>query len=100
MKASVYKIGTPPRLLVHRGNERRLVTQHPRRRILTLAAGAAALPAVLHIARAQAYPSRAVRIVVGYAPGGATDIAARLIGRWLSECQGKIYGLCVGLAEY
>jgi tripartite-type tricarboxylate transporter receptor subunit TctC len=89
MKASVYKIGTPRRLLVHRGNERRLVTQHPRRRILTLAAGAAALPAVSHIARAQAYPSRPVRIVVGYAPGGATDIAARLIGRWLSERLGQ-----------
>jgi tripartite-type tricarboxylate transporter receptor subunit TctC len=89
MKASVYKIGTPRRLLVHRGNERRLVTQHPRRRILTLAAGAAALPAVSHIARAQAYPSRPVRIIVPFPPASAADIVARLMGQWLSERLGQ-----------
>jgi len=57
----------------------------PRRRFLQLAAGAAALPAASHIAVAQTYPSRSVRIVVGYPAGGITDILARLVGQWLSE---------------
>jgi tripartite-type tricarboxylate transporter receptor subunit TctC len=61
----------------------------PRRKFLHLAAGAAALPVVSRIARAQAYPTRPVRIIVGYAPAGATDIAARLIGQWLSERLGR-----------
>jgi len=52
---------------------------------LHLAAGAAALPAVSRIARAQAYPTRPVRIIVGYTPGAAADMTARLIGQWLSE---------------
>jgi tripartite-type tricarboxylate transporter receptor subunit TctC len=60
-----------------------------RRQFLHLAAGAAALQAVSRIASAQTYPSRPVRIVVGFAPGGGTDIAARLIGQWLSERLGQ-----------
>jgi tripartite-type tricarboxylate transporter receptor subunit TctC len=60
-----------------------------RRQFLHLAAGAAALPAVSRFARAQAYPSRAVRLIVPIAPGGAGDITARLIGQWLSERLGQ-----------
>ena len=61
----------------------------PRRNFLHLAAGAAALPAVSRFAWAQAYPSRPVRLIVGFAPGGGLDITARLIGQWLSERLGQ-----------
>ena len=57
----------------------------PRRKFLQLAASAAVLPAIPHFASAQAYPSRPVRILVGFAAGGNFDIVARLIGQWLSE---------------
>src|SRR5215471_2176099 len=60
-----------------------------RRRFLHLAAGAAALPALSRGASAQAYPSRPVRIIAGFATGGNVDIAARLIGQWLSERAGQ-----------
>src|SRR5262245_48235622 len=61
----------------------------PRRKFLHLAAGAAVLPLAPHIARAQGYPSRPVRIIVGFTPGGTTDISARLIGQWLSDRLGQ-----------
>jgi tripartite-type tricarboxylate transporter receptor subunit TctC len=61
----------------------------PRRQFLHLAAGAAALPAVSRIASAQAYPTRPVRWIVGFAPGGGVDIIARLTGPWLSERLGQ-----------
>jgi tripartite-type tricarboxylate transporter receptor subunit TctC len=57
----------------------------PRRKFLRLAAGAAAVPAISRIAGAQAYPSRPVRLVVGFGPGGGQDVTARLMGQWLSE---------------
>ena len=60
-----------------------------RRQFLCLAAGAAALPAVSRIARAQTYPARPVRFIVGFTPGGSFDITARLIGQWLSERLGQ-----------
>jgi tripartite-type tricarboxylate transporter receptor subunit TctC len=61
----------------------------PRRRFLHLAAGAAALPALPPVASALDYPTRPVHIIVGYAPGGANDISARLMGQWLSERLGR-----------
>ena len=61
----------------------------PRRNFLHLATGAAALPALARIASAQTYPSRPVRIIVGFPPGGPSDILARLIGQRLSERLGQ-----------
>jgi tripartite-type tricarboxylate transporter receptor subunit TctC len=61
----------------------------PRRQFLHLAAGAAALPAVSRTARAQSYPTRPVRLIVGFPAGGSVDFIARLMGRRLSERLGQ-----------
>ena len=61
----------------------------PRRYFLHLAACAAALPAVSRVARAQVYPTRPVHLIVPAPPAGTTDIAARLMGQWLSEHLGQ-----------
>jgi tripartite-type tricarboxylate transporter receptor subunit TctC len=60
-----------------------------RRTFLNLAAGAVAFPLAARVAQAETYPARPVRLVVGYAPGGVTDIAARVMGGWLSERLGQ-----------
>ena len=65
------------------------VPEISRRQLVNLIMGAAALPAFSRIARAETYPSRPVRIIAGFPPGGAADITARLIGQWLSERLGQ-----------
>src|SRR6516164_2464983 len=61
----------------------------PRRKFLHLTAGAAALQAISRFAWARAYPTRPVRLTIGYPPGASADITARLIGQWLSERLGQ-----------
>jgi tripartite-type tricarboxylate transporter receptor subunit TctC len=63
----------------------------PRRNLLHLAAGAAALPTISRIGWTEAYPSRPVRLVTGFAAAGGSDVVARLIGQWLSERLGQSF---------
>ena len=93
MKTSLRLAVTPQRRSRPRVNDRPKRPssgQHPRRRFLGLAAGFAALP-ISRVARAQTYPARPVRIIVAFAAGGPTDIAARLIGQSLSERLGRSF---------
>jgi tripartite-type tricarboxylate transporter receptor subunit TctC len=62
-----------------------------RRRFLTLAGAAVAMPAVARIAHAQAWPARQVRLIIGYPPGGSADITARLVSQWLTERLGQSF---------
>src|SRR5438105_15921347 len=61
----------------------------PRRQFLRLAGTAVAMPALSRIARAQAYPSRQIRLIIGYPPGGSADITARLTAQWLTDRLGQ-----------
>jgi tripartite-type tricarboxylate transporter receptor subunit TctC len=94
MRTSLRKAAPRQRQPKPRGNGRNqparpFNAQHPRRRILRLAPGAAALPIFSRIAWSQAYPTRPVRIIVGYLPAGGADVMARLIGQSLSERLGQ-----------
>src|SRR5262249_43562068 len=62
----------------------------PRRNFLHLAAGAAALPVVSRMARAQAYPERPVHVIVGFPPGGTADIVARLMSQWSQRIESRV----------
>jgi tripartite-type tricarboxylate transporter receptor subunit TctC len=89
MKPGIRKSETPPLQSAPRGNERRLATQHARRRILSLAAGAAALPAMSRVARSQAYPTRPITLVVPFAPGGASDVIGRILAQRMKASLGQ-----------
>ena len=72
-----------------RSNSRGMTMKLPRRKFLHLAAGAATLPSLSFVASAEDYPTRPIRIIAGFAAGGAVDIVARLIAQWLSERIGQ-----------
>src|SRR5712671_2191040 len=89
MKTPLRQAATPRRRTAPRSSERRLVTQHPRRRILSLAVGAAALPTVSRMAWAQAYPTRPITMVVPFPPGGTTDVLARIMAERMKISLGQ-----------
>ena len=89
MKASVRKAAPAERRAARRGNDRRLAIGHPRRRILSLAAGAAALPAVSRMAWAQAYPARPITMIVPIAAGSAADVFGRLVAERMGAALGQ-----------
>jgi tripartite-type tricarboxylate transporter receptor subunit TctC len=94
VKSSLRQTATPQHRSRPRGNDRQHPKtsssgQHSRRRFLGLTTGAAVLPAVSRFAWAQTYPTRPVRIIVGFPPGGGVDINARLMGQSLSERFGQ-----------
>jgi tripartite-type tricarboxylate transporter receptor subunit TctC len=89
MKAVVRNTARVQRLQAPRSNERRLVTQHPRRRILSLAAGAAVVPAMSWIARAQAYPTRPITMIVPIAAGSSSDVSGRLVAERMGTALGQ-----------
>jgi tripartite-type tricarboxylate transporter receptor subunit TctC len=92
MKTSLRHAATPQRRSRPRVNDRPKRPssgQHPRRRFLTLAASAAALPAVSRIAMAQTYPARPITMVVPYAPGGSTDVIARNLAERMKASLGQ-----------
>jgi tripartite-type tricarboxylate transporter receptor subunit TctC len=68
-----------------------MAMQVPRRRFLQLAGAAVAAPAASHAARAQGYPARPVRLIIGYTPGGSADLTSRLMAQWLSERLGQSF---------
>jgi tripartite-type tricarboxylate transporter receptor subunit TctC len=90
MKTSLRQVATPQLQSRPRGNDRPhpktpSAGQHPRRRFLGLAAGAAALPAVSRIARAQAYPTRPITMIVPFAAGSGTDVIGRVLAARMSD---------------
>jgi tripartite-type tricarboxylate transporter receptor subunit TctC len=96
MRSSLRQTATPQHRSRPRRNDRPHQKtpssgQHPRRQFLHFAAGAAALPVASRIARAQSYPARPVRLIVGFPAGGTHDILARIIGQWLSERMGQSF---------
>jgi tripartite-type tricarboxylate transporter receptor subunit TctC len=94
MKTSLRQVATPQFQSRPRGNDRPhpktpCSGQHPRRRFLGLAAGAAALPAVSRIARAQAYPTRPITMIMPYAAGGTGDVVGRLLAERMRASLGQ-----------
>jgi tripartite-type tricarboxylate transporter receptor subunit TctC len=89
MKAAVRKAATPRRHTTIRNTQRRLVTQHPRRRVLSLAAGPAALPAVSRFAWAQAFPVRPITMIVPIAAGSSSDVSGRLVAERMGTALGQ-----------
>jgi hypothetical protein len=88
-------MGAPSLASIDSESAKEMTMKLPRRKFLHLAAGAATFPSISLVASADDYPTRPIRIVVGFAAGGAVDIVARLIAQWLSERigqQGRYWG--------